>query len=92
MRYVFLIVIICSFIFLFGCSEKESPTYVNVGTLISIDVIPTSFNESIKCKIETTKGIYIIWGTISGEKGALVRKSSDGYLFIENNHRGNRIL
>ncbi len=93
MRYVISIVaIVCSFVLLFGCSKKEPVTYIDVGTLITIDSIPTSFNEAVKCRVETTEGIYIIWGNISGEKDSLVKKSSDGYLFIGDNRYGKRIL
>lgn len=86
------LLVACGSVLIYGCKNRPSITYTDVGTLVSIDVVPTSFNEHVKCRVETTKGVYIIRRIVSGEKGALVRKSSDGYLYIGDNSRGSRII
>jgi len=86
------LLVVCGSVLIYGCRDKSPVTYMDVGTLVSIDVVPTSFNEHIKCRVETTKGVYIIRGIVSGEKGVLFRKSSNGYLYIGDNPRGSRII
>ncbi len=40
-----------------------------MGTISNISVVPTTWNESIKTRIETDQGIFHIYGTISVMKG-----------------------
>ena len=89
-----MLLVACGSVLICGCRNRHPHpvTYIDVGTLVSIDVVPTSFNEHVKCRVETTKGVYIIRRIVSGEKGVLVRKSSNGYLYIGDNPRGSRIL
>ena len=62
-----------------GC-DKKTTIWKSVGTFVSCDVIPTSFNECIKSRIETTEGVFIIKGIMSGRKGEVVYISNKGTL------------
>ena len=62
---------------LMGCSSEENPDdwkYVDCGTFVSVDIIPTSFNESIKCKVVSTEGTFIVYGGMSDEGNQAVAK------------------
>lgn len=82
---VILIIIMSS-----GCNKK-STTWESVGTFISCDVIPTSFNEAIKSRVETTEGVFIIKGVMSGRKGEIVYISNKGILSMAGKS-GHKIL
>ena len=49
-----------------SCSNKESPPSVihkkPIGKIVDANVIPTSFNESIKTQIKTEKRFVVIYG------------------------------
>lgn len=49
--------------------NKEIVQQVTVGNLVTATVIPTSFNESMKMQIVTDKGVYIVRGLSSFNKG-----------------------
>ena len=60
-----------------------------VGEFVSVNSIPSSWNEAVKTKVETTMGQFIIWGNASGVKGDPVfLKSNDDwkttFLYIGN--------
>lgn len=70
-------------------AEKHKP--INSGNLIDITVIPTSFNESVKVRVQTDLGIFIVYGTVNGFKGDATRieieektLSTDSFLCIYN--------
>ena len=78
---LFLISIICLTL---GCSPKIIDKK-EVGNLVSIDVVPTSFNEMAKSRIETTEAFYMVIGTPTGRKGEKVyhiRTNQGDYLKI----------
>jgi len=82
--------------FLTGC-EPTKVEYRPVGELVSIRVIPTSFNEPIKSMVLTTKGFFVVKGHISGLKGEDVVLQSktnwaSAYLFIGDRQKNNRVL
>ena len=86
--------IFCGIVILFclgfsGCSDDAPHTIIStrdIGFFVSAEPIPTSFNESIKSTIKTTKGTFTINGYVSGfENDPVVLKTkSNGrsYLFI----------
>ena len=61
MKQIFLICIL----FIFACSEPIELSRVSLGKIIDANVIPTSFNESMKTQIKTKKGFYVIRGISS---------------------------
>jgi hypothetical protein len=83
MKYNILLLLL---ILLIGCQPTKTEIK-EVGTLISITVVPTSFNESIKSTVITTKGNFTVYGNLSGLLGEQVRlvsktKGSSWYLVI----------
>lgn len=90
-----LIVILFVAFALCGCKKTEIQQKP-VGTLITIDVIPTSFNDQAKSRVETTEGVFVIVGITSGIKGepvSLISKTncSSFYLCIGDNKKGHRV-
>lgn len=92
------IVIFSSIILMVGmlvssCDKPPVATWQPVGTLISMEVIPTSWNERIKSRVETTEGIFIIWGVPSYcLKGTEVLISNYKYLFIRSDASSYRLV
>jgi hypothetical protein len=63
-------VILLMFVLMFaGCKEREPCTLEEAGELISVTVIPTSFNESIKSTVVTTDYTFIVRGCVSARLG-----------------------
>lgn len=84
-KKIFLIILIS--ILIIGCKKidgQKSYNEIDAGKVISAHVIPTSFNESTKMQIETTKGIYLIHRLLSITKGelAFIRQKSNGSKFL----------
>lgn len=70
-----------------GCSETEKKPepavkYKQVGTLLKIQPLPTSFNERMKSQVVTTKGFWVVVGLPGGMKGENVVLGSDGYIYF----------
>lgn len=55
-----------------SCNENKT----QVGDLVLIGLISTSFNESIKAELETTTHLFIVYGTPSGKIGDPVWRCS----------------
>lgn len=72
----------------FFVPPKQPLTEMDVGTLVDIQPGETGWKAS---RVETTEGIYIVYGSVSGKKGAKVTIRSDGYLFVEGTPRGPRV-
>jgi len=74
---------------LLGCAPDESSLVesIDMGAVIDANLVPTSFNESIKSTIKTEKGIFLIRGMPSVYIGdiATLNKYDDGssYLCID---------
>jgi len=92
MKRIFAFILLC---LIFGCTNKKINER-EVGVLIDIKVIPTSFNEIDKTRVETTKGIFIVNYFISGIKGnrTYIQEHENGerYLFIDRTPKGKRLL
>lgn len=56
----------------------------NVGNLINAQVVPTSFNENQKMRIETTKGIYIVngLGSFTKNQEIIISYWSNGNIWL----------
>jgi hypothetical protein len=57
---------------LFGlaaCSKATVTSKTSLGKITDADVIPTSFNESMKTRIKTEKAVVIVRGIVSVELG-----------------------
>lgn len=54
-----------------GCSLGDAKLMqtLNAGSVTDADVVPTSFNESIKSTIKTDKGVFMVRGMPSVMKG-----------------------
>ena len=82
---LFLMVLLIS-----GCEDSPKPELietVDAGLVSDGDIVPTSFNESIKSIIKTNKGIFMVRGMPSvliGES-ASIQKYDNGrdYLCID---------
>jgi hypothetical protein len=64
-------------LFLAGCptSPDLAPLTENVGRVVDAQLIPTSFNESIKTQIKTEKRYMVVYGTVNvrlGDEATLV--------------------
>jgi len=44
-----------------GCGEKTVVARESLGTIVDANVVPTSFNESVKMQIKTEKLVFIIY-------------------------------
>ncbi len=55
-----------------SCNENKT----QVGDLVSIGLLSTSFNESIKTELETTTHLFIVYGAPSGKIGDPVWRCS----------------
>jgi len=81
-----------------GCDtfNPQEISRENVGNIINITVVPTSFNESIKTSVETTKGVFTVRNPFSALRGTtvmLVKYSNGRYsLCVEGRRRCNRVL
>jgi hypothetical protein len=66
-------VILLMFVLMFaGCKEKQPCVQEDAGELISVKVIPTTWNESIKSSVVTTDYTFIIYGCVSARLGSTV--------------------
>ena len=81
--------LLCILLF-FGC-EKIKNDFISkedAGFLLNIKEIATSFNDSQRTRIETTKGIFHVTGIVSGLKNKSVyikHHTRRSYLCIEGN-------
>ena len=90
-------VILLLMFLLAGCEIKTNNVISKtpVGVIVDMEVIPTSFNESIKTLIKTSTSAYVVYGTMSVQFGepALVNTHENGakYLCVESQKYCNRI-
>jgi len=87
---------LCGLIFLLtGCNNELVSTKC-AGEIIRISPVSTSWNEQIKTGIETTKGTFIVVGSVSAMKGAKVTiqtySSRQTFLCIEGRPRCPRVI
>jgi hypothetical protein len=59
-------------VMLAGCEGPKIIASQDAGTIVSANVVPTSFNESIKTTVDTTLGTFLVYGTFSAMKGSKV--------------------
>ena len=62
MKKIFIIAMIT---FIIGCGatiDKIEVSRTNIGKIIDANVIPTSFNESIKTQVKTEGGFFLLIG------------------------------
>lgn len=78
------IIFICTigFIIFIITLPLDKGEYIDTEKLISIEEIPTSFNDIIRSKVQTDKGTYYIQGLLSAKNNADV-KIFRFYLCIE---------
>lgn len=76
-RTKYMIVVLTVLLVVGGCDSPETPTLsekIDAGRVIDADIVPTSFNESIKITIKTDQGIFTVSGMASvmrGEEGTI---------------------
>lgn len=78
---LFVMVTFGSFIlFLNGCGKPEVVRKESLGIILDMDVIPTSFNKPLMCRIKTEKAVVVIWTIVSVPLGkeAWIIELSDG--------------
>ena len=46
-----------------GCDSDREVSRENVGKIVDANVVPTSFNESIKTQVKTEKRFFVVIGT-----------------------------
>ncbi len=66
-------------------SEEVAELREYVGKVVSTEVIPTSFNESMKMMVKTDKGFYVISGITSfnvGEEVIIINGKIKSHLVI----------
>jgi hypothetical protein len=83
--YVLVAVVIAIIVILSGLHDaqiEKNRTWTDVGTVISIDVVPTSWNKYTR--IETSGGSFVVHGIVGmAIHNARVSVSNDGWLRID---------
>ena len=70
MAVIIIAIISIPFIIFFTIPNHEPDrTTTNLGKLITLDIVPTAWNDCTKCRVETDKGIFILWNSYSGNFG-----------------------
>lgn len=66
----------------YNCYTSDSGEIAEAGILTNVTLMPTSWNEQVKCKVETSNAIFIIYGKVDGKKnGRCYTKGR--FLFVE---------
>lgn len=65
------IIMVLLSIVLCGCTEKEIKC-TDAGEFVSSTMVPTSFNELVKCTVTTTKGTFVVRRPVSAFRGERV--------------------
>ncbi len=92
MKSAQILIVGCIFLLVAGCGADSKKTgEIKVGAVLNAEVVPTSFNERPKTRIETTGGTFMVPSIISVLKGKMagVATYDDGrsYLCIEDRKR-----
>ena len=93
-RIVLLLNLALAMIFV-GCYD-EVVSKQCVGEVVKISPIPTSWNDNVKTGVETTKGTFIVLGSVSAMKGAkawiTTYTSRQTYLCIEGKSKCPKVI
>jgi hypothetical protein len=85
---VFALVVVLSPLGCAWCKEKATfqSTLIAEEKLVNIEMIPTTWNDSSKFRLQTDQHVFIGWGTPPPARiGSVVgyRESNDGRYFIQ---------
>ena len=55
---------------LVGCTDSKEVSREAVGKIVDANLMPTSFNESIKTQVKTERRYLVVYGTLNCPLGA----------------------
>ena len=56
--------------YLAGCTDSKEVSREAVGKIVDANLMPTSFNESIKTQVKTERRYLVVYGTLNCPLGA----------------------
>lgn len=78
--------VFAALVLLSACEQQDAAvSKVSIGHVVDAQVVPTSFNESIKTQIKTERRFFVVYGLVNIELGteAFLVKTRRGRTCVE---------